>query len=291
MSPEYKENLILLGLPKGRMQEEVFKLLGDAGIKIDVSKRAYRPTLSIPSFEAKILKPQTIIEMLATGYRDLGFAGTDWVVELEADLIELLDTDLNPVKLVAAAPKILLTNGKLPITPLVIASEYENISRNWIKANGLNAQFIKSYGATEVFPPEDADCIIDNTATGETLKANNLAIISEIMVSSTKLYASKQAWENPRKRENIETLVMLLQSALNARSRAMLEINVTPECLEAVANILPAMRASTISKLCGDIGYVIKAAVPKKDIAKLIPEIKKFGGTDIIVSIPTQIVT
>ncbi len=93
-----------LALPKGRMQEGVFKLLEEAGIRIFASQRGYRPRLSIEDAEAKILKPQNIIEMLAIGSRDLGFAGADWVAELGADLVEVLDTSLDPVRLVAAAP-------------------------------------------------------------------------------------------------------------------------------------------------------------------------------------------
>src|SRR5438046_5679663 len=97
--------LLRLGLPKGRMEQGVLTLLGDAGIRIRPGARGYRPDVSLPDTEAKILKPQNIVEMLALGSRDLGFAGADWVAELEADVVELLDTGLDPVQVVAAAPK------------------------------------------------------------------------------------------------------------------------------------------------------------------------------------------
>ena len=56
--------------------------------------RGYRPTVSLAGFEAKILKPQNIVEMLHAGSRDVGFAGADWVAELGAELQEMLDTRL-----------------------------------------------------------------------------------------------------------------------------------------------------------------------------------------------------
>lgn len=121
--------LLKLGLPKGRMQEGVFALLGDAGVQIRQGKRSYRPTLSLEHIEAKILKPQNIVEMLHVGSRDLGFAGADWVAELGAELTEVLDLGLNPVRLVAAAPEDLLIDGKLPDQPLVIASEYTRLTK------------------------------------------------------------------------------------------------------------------------------------------------------------------
>ena len=58
----------------------------------------------------------------------------------------------------------------------MVASEYERLTRAWIAERGLDATFVRSYGATEVFPPEDADCIVDNTQTGSTLAANDLVI-------------------------------------------------------------------------------------------------------------------
>ena len=77
-----------LGLPKGRMEGGVLSLLGDAGIHVRPGARGYRPDVSLPETEAKLLKPQNVVEMLAAGSRDAGFAGADWVTELQADVIE-----------------------------------------------------------------------------------------------------------------------------------------------------------------------------------------------------------
>lgn len=290
MTPQLDNAMIRLGLPKGRMQEGVFKLLEDAGIRLSRGERAYRPKISLPGYEVKILKPQTIIEMLSTGSRDLGFAGSDWVREFNAHLVEILDTTLDPVRLVAAAPRDFLINGKLPSKNLTIASEYETITKDWIKNENISATFVLSYGATEVFPPEDADCIVDNTATGSTLDANNLDIIAELMQSSTRLYASPNAMDNPLKRQKIEDFALLMRSVLEARNRVMLEVNVTRECLDAVAETLPAMKQPTISELRSGAGFVVKAAVPRKMLATLIPIIKAKGGTDIVVTNLAQIV-
>src|SRR5213079_3553195 len=154
--PSSSSTPLRLGLPKGRMEQGVMTLLGDAGIRIRPGARGYRPDVSLPDTEAKILKPQNIVEMLALGSRDAGFAGADWVAELQggAAVVEMLDTGLDPVQLVAAAPVALLESGRLPRLDrrLVVASEYERLTRGWIGAQGLCAEFVRSYGATEVFP-------------------------------------------------------------------------------------------------------------------------------------------
>ncbi|MEM9379245.1 MAG: ATP phosphoribosyltransferase [Planctomycetota bacterium] len=281
-----------LALPKGRQQDEILRLLEDAGIRVQSGGRAYRPTVSLPDVEAKLLKPQNVVEMLAAGARDLGFAGADWTEEKDAPLVELLDTGLNPVRIVAAAPRELLDEaGELPRRPLVVASEYAEITRRWIERTGLDATVLRTYGATEVFPPEDADLIVDNTSTGSTLRANGLVILDEVARSSTRLYASHAAAEDPGKRARLDELVLILRSVLDARSRVMLELNVSAEDLDRVLDVLPCMRQPTISDLRGDAGFAVRAAVPRAAIAELVPRLKELGGADIVISRVDQIVS
>ena len=279
-----------LGLPKGRMEQAVLTLLADAGIRVRPSARGYRPDVSLPGAEAKMLKPQNIVEMLALGSRDVGFAGADWVAELEADVVELLDTGLDPVQLVAAAPAALLEGGQLPTRRLIVASEYERLTRRWISKSSLCAEFVRSYGATEVFPPEDSDVIVDNTATGATLEANGLAIVDVLMRSSTRLYAHHAALDDPVRRRFIDDLVLLINSVLEARRRVMLEVNASEACLDAVVAVLPSMRQPTVARLFGNGGYAVKAAVPRELLPQVIPAVKAAGGTDVVVSTLSQIV-
>ncbi len=272
------------------MQRGVVALLEEAGIGVRLSERGYRPRVNLPNTVTKVLKPQNIIEMLHVGSRDVGFAGSDWVRELEANVVELCDTELDPVQIVAAAPEQLLELGGLPARHIVVASEYERLARAWIAARGLDATFVRSYGATEVFPPEDADCIVDNTATGATLRENGLAIVEELMRSSTRMFANPRALDVPHKRAAIENLVVLCESVLAARKRVMLEVNVAAGALERVIAVLPCMRKPTISPLSGEDAFAVKAAVPRESLPTLIPELKARGGTDIVVSKLTQIV-
>lgn len=290
MSPDLDAESLRIALPKGRMQTQVFALLDAAGLGVRTGARAYRPTLAAGRFNAKILKPQNIVEMLAAGSRDVGFAGADWVEELEVDLVELLDTGLDPVRLVAAAPADLLTNGRLPDRDLVVATEYRRIACQWIVREQVRARVVHSYGATEVFPPDDADVIVDNTATGATLAANGLAIVDTLFTSSTRLYASPAALDDRRRRAAIEGLVMLLASVLDARSRVMLEVNVGAEQLEAVCALLPCMREPTVASLHDDAGYAVKGAVPRDVLPTLVPRLKVAGGSDVVITPIAQIV-
>jgi len=292
MDRDIQSKPLRIGLPKGHMQESVFGLLAAARIPVRTGSRAYRPTVDYPGFEAKILKPQNIVEMVHLGSRDLGFAGADWVAELdlEGELVELLDTGLDPVQVVAAAPTSILQEGRLPARQLVIASEYERLTRAWIERAGLDAMFVRSFGATEVFPPEDADCVVDNTATGSTLRANGLSVVETLMNSSTRLYANPAVLADSGRAEQVERFVLLLRSVLEARRRVMVEVNVAPGSMESVIAVLPCMREPTVSPLHGDEGFAVKAAVPIEELPAVIPEIKARGGTDIVVTPISQIV-
>jgi ATP phosphoribosyltransferase len=292
-----------LGLPKGRMQAEVLKLMADAGLPVKADDRGYRPVVGhsgdgdagpyarAPRFDAKFLKPQNIVEMLDLGSRDLGFAGADWTRELGSSAAELLDTGLDPVRIVVAAPLTLLEGGKLPRRAgLRVASEYETIAREWMSRNAPDAVFVRSYGATEVFPPEDADVIVDNCATGSTLKANGLAIVDEIMKSSTRLYASRKAMADTAKREAAESTALLLRSVIDARKRVMIEVNVPASRLAELTAVLPFMKSPTVSPLKGGEAFAVRVAAPRSALAGLIPEIKRRGGSDIVVSELSQLV-
>ncbi|MFN8583230.1 MAG: ATP phosphoribosyltransferase, partial [Gemmatimonadaceae bacterium] len=287
---EKTDNINRIGLPKGRMERAVMELMADAGIRVTPTARGYRPHVRLPDAETKFLKPQNILEMLMLGSRDVGFAGCDWMAELSAEVVDVLDTGLDQVELVAAAPVDLMENGRLPDRRLVVASEYENLARAWIGRCGIDATFVRSYGATEVFPPEDADVIVDNTATGATLRANDLAVVDTLMRSSTHLYASPAAWADRMKRQRIEDLKLVLASVLEARRRVMVEVNASADCLDLVVAALPSMRQPTVSSLYGNGSYAVKAAVPRDVLPQVIPAIKAAGGTDIVVSVLSQIV-
>lgn len=268
-------------IPKGSIYQNVVRLLQDAGINLQVDERIYRPVVSDAEIEAKIMRPQNIPELLELGSHDVGFTGFDWIVETKADVVEVMNLELDPVKIVAAVPEQFL-NKDLHKKRIVVASEYENITKEFLEKEKYNYVFLRTYGATEVFPPENADMIVDNIATGRTLKEHNLHIIAELLASSTRFIANKKAMDNPWKSEKILEMKMLFQAVLDARDRVMLEMNVPKEKFDEIVKVLPCMRSPTVSPLYGEQGYAIKVAVKKFDVIKLIPLLKKLGATDIL---------
>ena len=267
-------------IPKGRIFDNVSRLFFEAGFPIALSDRTYRPALGADWLDAKIMKPQNVGELLELGSHDAGFTGIDWIKESGADVEDVLDLGFDKVRIVAAVPQG-YDEAKLRSKKLVVATEYVNLAEAWLKSSGYQYRILRTYGATEVFPPDDADMIIDNTSSGQTLKDNGLKIIADLLASSTRFVASKAALANKEKKSRIEELDMLFRAVLDGRERVMLEMNIPKEHFESLAS-LPAMRSPTVASLFGDAGYAVKIAVKKHEVPDIIPKLKKLGAIDIV---------
>lgn len=273
--------MLKMVIPKGRIQAKVLDLLDDIGIQIWGDDRNYRPTTNEPALEIKKLKSQNIPQLIELGQHDCGFAGLDWVLEKQAKVEQVLDLGFNPVKIVACIPKE-WDWSEVSSRKLLAVSEYRRLCCEYLDRKVKEYTFIRSYGATEVFPPEDADLIVDNTSTGTTLKENGLKIVDTVLVSTTWFIASPKAMADPEKRERIENYVTLFRAVLEGRQRVLLEMNCPNEQLDRLVDLLPAMKTPTICQLYGESGFSVKAAIPKKQVKNLIPNLIQAGASDIL---------
>lgn len=274
-------------LAKGRIYESVYELLNDVGISIHLPDRTYFPTTNQEDLFFQVVKPQITSALLASDKADVGFSGKDWVYEngVEDKIEEIMDLGFDPVRIVAAIPNT-VDYGSLVKKPVTIATEYQNLSKKWVEDKKIDGTIFRTWGTSEGFVQDNensiAQILIDNTSTGSSLRANNLKIVDTLMTSSTRMYASKEAMKNPEKKQKILELKMLFESVLNARSRVMLEMNVSRENFENLIKSLPSMKSPTVSPLFGDDGFAVKIAVKKSEVPVLLPKLQKLGATDIL---------
>lgn len=274
-------------LAKGRIYESVYELLSEVGISIHLPDRTYFPTTNQDDLAFQVVKPQITSVLLASNKADVGFSGKDWVFEngVEDKVEEIMDLGFDGVRIVAAVPEA-VDYEKLLKTPLTIATEYQNLSAQWVKDKKIDGTIFKTWGTSEGFvrddPESEAQILIDNTSTGSSLKANRLKIVDTLMTSSTRMYASKAAMADPEKKKKILELKMLFETVLNARDKVMLEMNCPKAKFDDLVKGLPSMKSPTVSPLFGDDGFAIKIAVKKSEVPTLLPKLKDLGATDIV---------
>ena len=130
-----------------------------------------------------------------------------------------------------------------------IATEVVNLTKKYLKKNGVKAEVEFSWGATEMKAHELVDAIVELTETGSSLRANKLRIVDTLLTSTPRLIANHAAWKHTWKRRKIETLALLLKGALEAEAKVGLKMNIAEKNLPALLESLPALRRPTISNL------------------------------------------
>ena len=274
-------------LAKGRIYESVYELLSDVGISIHLPDRQYFPTTNQKDLVFQVVKPQITSLLLANNKADLGFSGKDWVYEngVEDKVVEIMDLGFDPVRIVVAIPEA-RDYDKLLKGPVTIATEYQSLSKKYVEDKKIDGTIFRTWGTSEGFVQDTEDSIaqilIDNTSTGSSLKANRLKIVDTLMESSTRMYASKEAMNDPEKKQKIMELKMLFETVLNARDRVMLEMNVTEKDFDSLIKGIPAMKSPTVSPLFGGNGYAVKIAVKKSEVPTLLPKLQSLGASDIV---------
>jgi ATP phosphoribosyltransferase len=278
---------IVLGLPKGSLQDSTFAMMKKAGFTISTGSRSYVPSVDDPSITARLIRAQEISRYVEHGMLDVGLTGHDWVVENASDVVEVANLvyakqGLRPVRWVIAVPNDSPIQGVKDLAGKRIATEAVGICKQYLAKHNVKAEVEFSWGATEVKAPELVDAIMDITETGSSLRANNLRIIETVLESTTRLIANKNAWKNAWKRAKIEQIALLLRGALAAETKVLLKLNVQKKNLKTVSKLMPALHAPTVNPLASSGWYSVESVVDEKIVREIIPQLKSAGAEGII---------
>jgi ATP phosphoribosyltransferase len=280
-------NQLKLGIPKGSLEQATFMLLSRAGFNFSRSERSYFPVSDDDELVSAMIRAQEIAGYVANGVFDAGITGKDWIMENNANVVEIAELkyskqSMKPVKWVVAVPIDSDIKSVKDLQGKRIATELVETTKRYLTENDVEAEVVFSWGATEVKAPVLADAIVEVTETGRSLKANDLKIIETILTSTPRLIANPESLKDPWKKSKIERMALLIEGAINATSRVGLKFNLPADKIETVKEILPAMKNPTISSLLDEKWVALEIIVDEAKVRKLIPEIKKLGGSDII---------
>ena len=278
-----------IGFPSGSLKEYTFDLFARAGYRVRLAPRSYVPDIDDPQLAGLMFRAQEIAQYAARGVVDVGLTGRDWILESEADVVEIGEltyskSSARPLRWVLAVPEESAVRCVEDLEGGRIASELVGVTRRFLQARGVAAVVEFSWGATEVKAgiPGLVDAVVEATETGTSLRANRLRVVDTVCESTPRLIANKAAWADGWKREKAENVLMLLKGALEAEPKVGLKMNVPRAQLHRVIARLPALHTPTVSSQMDAEWVALETIADERVVRELIPQLKRLGAEGII---------
>ena len=166
---------------------------------------------------------------------------------------------------------------------MTIATEFPNLTRKYLKENGLNIKIVKLTGSTEIAPFIGiADAITDLTSTGTTLNMNHLKVVDVILESSIKLISNKDSLKT--KTNLVEAVNTSIEGVIEADRKKLVMMNVAKDKLCDVQKVMPAMSGPTVSEvLSSEATVAVQAVVDEEEVFELVNKLKNAGARDILI--------
>jgi len=280
-------NILKLGIPAGSLQEATAELFNRAGYKIRFASRSYFPVIDDEEIECMLIRAQEMSRYVEDGVLDAGLTGYDWICENGSDVHEVAElvfskVSRRPVRWVLCVPEDSPVQSVKDLQGKRIATEAVGMTTNYLAEHGVEARVEFSWGATEVKPPKLADAIVEVTETGNSLRANNLRIVAEILQSTTRFVANKAAYTDQWKKQKIDDISLMLRGAIDAEGKVGLMLNAPREQLSAILSLLPAMRQPTVSSLSDDEWIAINTILDESIVRVIVPRLKAAGACGIV---------
>ena len=208
---------LAIALSKGRILDETLPLLAAAGLAPaddpETSRKLILPTQN-PGISLVILRATDVPTYVQYGAADLGVAGKDVLLEHGGDgLYQPIDLRIARCRLVVATKRGFDWPGTVQRGARIrVATKYVQVAREHFAAKAMHVDLIKLYGSMELAPLAGlADAIVDLVATGNTLKANDLVVVEDIMPVSARVIVNPGALK--LKRDLVKPLLDTLQRA------------------------------------------------------------------------------
>ncbi|MFC1485369.1 ATP phosphoribosyltransferase, partial [bacterium] len=211
----------------------------------------------------------------------------DWIRESGADVQEIGEliyakSGFRPVRWILAVPESSEIKCVKDLQGKRVATELVNFTKKYFREKNIDVDVEFSWGATEAKTPALVDAIVELTETGSSLRANKLRIVEELLESSTRLIANKEALQESWKKEKIENIMMLLKGALAAEGMVGLKLNIEKDKLQEIIQLLPALRKPTICALHEENWVALEVIIQEVEVKRILPELKKLGAEGII---------
>jgi ATP phosphoribosyltransferase len=196
---------LTLALPKGRLLDPALSLLAGIGIHgLDSDSRRLLVTDEKANLRVIFLKPADVPTYVEYGAADLGIVGKDILLEQQPDVYEPVDLGFGFCRLVVAEPRELWEHDDPAKWSWVrVATKYPTLTERYFSERGIQVELVRLDGSIELAPLVGlAERIVDLVQSGETLRANGLVEVAEIMTSTARLIVNRASLKTAHGRVN-----------------------------------------------------------------------------------------
>ena len=188
-------DVLRMAVPKGALFAGTVELLREAGIPAgDLAEPGRQLVVPVGKIEYVISKPTDIPVYVAMGGADVGVAGKDVLVEAEERVVEMADLRFGGCRFVVAEPEGAadeIEERYRHVGVVRVATKYPRIAETHFASKGVQAEIVKLSGNIEIAPLIGlADRIVDITATGTTLRENDLCVVEDVLASTARFVAN-----------------------------------------------------------------------------------------------------
>ncbi|KAI0464558.1 ATP phosphoribosyltransferase (ATP-PRTase) (ATP-PRT) [Komagataella kurtzmanii] len=279
---------LLFAVPKkGRLYEKCVELLRGSDIQFRRSSRLDIALCTNLPLALVFLPAADIPTFVGEGKCDLGITGIDQVQESDVDVIPLLNLNFGKCKLQIQVPE----NGDLKEPKQLIGKEivssFTSLTTRYFEqlegvkpGEPLKTKIKYVGGSVEASCALGvADAIVDLVESGETMKAAGLIDIETVLSTSAYLISSK----HPQHPELMDTIKERIEGVLTAQKYVLCNYNAPRGNLPQLLKLTPGKRAATVSPLDEEDWVGVSSMVEKKDVGRIMDELKKQGASDILV--------
>jgi ATP phosphoribosyltransferase len=206
-----------VAVPKGAIFEDALEALGRAGLPVEVLRDNGRRLLYRGEVTEFIMsRPSDVPVFVEYGAADVGIVGKDVLEEQRPNVMELRDLGTGACRMILAAPEERAEEIRRAISHaevVRVATKFPNTARRYFETLGRQAEIIELHGSVELAPLVGlAECIVDLSATGTTLRENHLVVLDEISYSTARLIANRGAYR--LRHQEIAALLDAMQEPL-----------------------------------------------------------------------------
>ncbi len=207
-----------VAVPKGAIFEDALAALGGAGLPVEVLRENGRRLFyRTEGAEFIVSRPSDVPVFVEHGAADVGIVGKDVLEEQRPNVMELRNLGSGACRMILAAPR----EGAEEVRKSIehaevvrVATKFPNTARRYFASQGRQAEIIELHGSVELAPLVGlSECIVDLSATGNTLRENDLVVLDEISRSTARLIANRGSYR--LRHEEVAALLDAVRGSLH----------------------------------------------------------------------------